>query len=75
MRYFATRSLTDPVGFAISSLANMRTPGIGRHPRDLDQRRVADRVDDVGVCAPDTAADAGSAGHHVSPRHPPSRAG
>ena len=29
MRYFATRSLTDPVGFSISSLAKMWTSGFG----------------------------------------------
>jgi hypothetical protein len=29
MRYFATRSLTEPVGFIISSLAKMRTDGFG----------------------------------------------
>ena len=29
MRYFATRSLTDPVGLSISSFAKMRTSGFG----------------------------------------------
>ena len=47
MRYFATRSLTEPVGLTISSLAKIRTAGFGRHPRDLDERRVADRIEDV----------------------------
>ena len=45
----ATRSLTEPVGLHDSSLAQMRTPGFGREALELDQRRVADRLDDVRV--------------------------
>ena len=48
-RYFATRSLTEPVGFVTSSFAKIRTDGQRRHPRDRDERRVADRVEDVVV--------------------------
>ena len=47
----ATRSLTDPVGLRDSSFAQIRTPGFGREPLQLDQRRVADRLDDVAVAA------------------------
>ena len=45
----ATRSLTEPVGLRDSSLAQIRTPGLGLQPLELDQRRVADRLDDVAV--------------------------
>ncbi len=48
----ATRSLTDPVGLRDSSLAQMRTPGFGREAGQLDQRRVADRLDDIAVTPP-----------------------
>ena len=45
----ATRSLTEPVGLWDSSLAQMRTPGLGRQALELDERRVPDRLDDVAV--------------------------
>ena len=48
----ATRSFTEPVGLRDSSFAQMRTPGFGDRSRQLDQRRVADRLDDVAVATP-----------------------
>ena len=47
----ATRSLTEPVGLRDSSFAQMRTPGFGESFAQLDERRVADRLDDVAVAA------------------------
>ena len=54
----AMRSLTDPPGFWPSSLATMRTPGRGAELADVDQRRVADQVEDRRV---DRHAGAGGA--------------
>ena len=50
MRYFADAVLDRP-GRVRASRAwrSSRTAGLGRHPRDLDERRVADRVDDRRV--------------------------
>ena len=48
----ATRSLTEPVGLEDSILAQMRTPGLGLRPLELDERRVADRLHDVAVATP-----------------------
>jgi hypothetical protein len=42
----AARSLTDPPGFWPSSLARMRTRGFGAQRGDVDERRVADEVED-----------------------------
>ena len=68
MRYFATRSLTEPVGLSISSLAKMRTSGFGLHPRDLDERRVADRLEDVVVPAAVRVSRHGRGGGRGRPR-------